>query len=364
MSRSRRRTVRGLTGPVLALGAMLAVSRMGRGPAQGPSRAGASAEAAPPRGHLARNPAEIPPAGWREIGVRAAKAFMADRLMLIAAGVTFYALLATFPAITALVSVYGLFTDPAEVGGHLNAMAGILPGGAMEIMGAQMERVAAHGGGALGLGLVIGLTLALWSANAGMKNLFSALNIVYGEAESRGFVTLTALTLLFTAGMIAFVVLALGAVIALPAALNILGLAQTERWLLWLRWPALLIAVAIALSVIYRYGPSRTNARWVWITPGGLLAGAAWLGVSAGFSWYVENFGSYDETYGSLGAAVGFMTWIWISAMIILFGATVNAQAERQTVMDTTVPPSVPMGERGAAAADSHAGETANLTRR
>jgi membrane protein len=357
MSRSRRRTMRGLTGPVLALGAMLAVSRFGRKP---PVACLASGQAGRVPGHFARSPAEIPPAGWRQVLIRAGKAFMAGRLTLIAAGVTFYALLATFPALAALVSIYGLFTDPLEVTGHLELMSGVLPGGAMEIMGGQMERVASQAGGALTAGLLLGLTLALWSANAGMKNLFNALNIVYDEAETRGFMAVTGLTLMFTAGMLVFAILAMGAVIALPAALNLLGLAQTERWLLWLRWPALLLAVAIAVSVIYRFGPSRTNARWVWITPGGLLAGALWLGVSAVFSWYVENFGSYDETYGSLGAAIGFMTWIWISAMIILFGAAVNAQAERQTVMDTTVPPPRPMGERGAAAADSHTGKASS----
>ena len=274
--------------------------------------------------------------------------------MAVAAGVTFYALLALFPALAALVSIYGLFADPATIQEHLNTLSGVLPGGALEVVGEQVKRIASKGGGALGFGFVFGLAVSLWSANAGMKAVFDALNIVYDEEEKRSFVRLNLQSLAFTLGAIAFLILAVGGIVAIPIVLNFLGLGSGLEWLIFLgRWPLLLVIVVLGLAVLYRYGPSRDTAQWAWVTPGSLVAAGLWLVASLLFSWYASNFGSYNETYGSLGAVIGFMTWIWLSAIVVLLGAEINAETEHQTAHDTTEGPPQPMGARGATMADT-----------
>jgi membrane protein len=277
-----------------------------------------------------------------------------DRIMAVAAGVTYYALLGIFPAIAALVSMYGLFADPATIQEHLNALAGILPGGAIEIVGDQVKRIAAQGGGTLGFSFVIGLLIAIWSANAAMKAIFDALNIVYDEEEKRSFIKLNAVSLAFTAGALVFILLALAAIVVLPILLDYIGLKSSTEWLIRLgRWPVLLICVVGGLALLYRYGPSRDQAQWRWVTPGGVIAALLWGAVSVLFSWYVENFGNYNETYGSLGAVIGFMTWIWVSVIVVLLGAEINAESEHQTMHDTTEGHRNPMGARGATMADT-----------
>ncbi|RYE74226.1 MAG: YihY/virulence factor BrkB family protein, partial [Hyphomicrobiales bacterium] len=281
---------------------------------RGPSRS-TSLPAAPGRGRDADSPSKLPAKGWKDVLVRTYQEFGDDRLMLVAAGVTFYVLLALFPAITALISIYGLFTDASNLGEQISAISGVLPSGAVDIISEQMVRVASQGDAKLGFGMIFGLGIALWSANAGMKTLFDAMNIVYEEKEKRGFVRLTLVTLAFTLGTIVFLILALSSVVLLPIVLDFFWLGSIETWLLWLRWPVLLVVVAFGLTLIYRTGPSRARAKWRWISWGGVVAAALWVIFSVLFSWYVQNFGSYDETYGSLGAAIGFMTWIWISTI-------------------------------------------------
>ena len=306
------------------------------------------------RGHEAGTPTEIPALGWKDILWRTYEEFGQDRVMAVAAGVTYYALLAIFPAIAALVSVYGLVADPATIQDHLNALSGVLPGGALDIIREQVTRIASQGGGTLGFSFVFGLVLSLWSANAGMKAVIDALNIVYDEEEKRTFVQLNLQSLAFTLGAIAFILLALAAIVVLPIILDFIGLGSGIESLLALaRWPILLAVVVAGLAVLYRYGPSRDKAEWKWVTPGGLVAAVLWLVVSMLFSWYVANFGSYNETYGSLGAVIGFMTWIWISSIVVLLGAEVNAEMEHQTAKDTTEGPTKPMGARGATMADT-----------
>ena len=306
------------------------------------------------RGRRARTPATIPARGWKDILWRVYEQFQHDRVMAVAAGVTFYALLALFPAVAALVSIYGLFADPATIQEHLNTLSGVLPGGALEVVGEQVKRIASKGGGALGFGFVFGLAVSLWSANAGMKAVFDALNIVYDEEEKRSFVRLNLQSLAFTLGAIAFLILAVGGIVAIPIVLNFLGLGSGLEWLIFLgRWPLLLVIVVLGLAVLYRYGPSRDTAQWAWVTPGSLVAAGLWLVASLLFSWYASNFGSYNETYGSLGAVIGFMTWIWLSAIVVLLGAEINAETEHQTAHDTTDGPPQPMGARGATMADT-----------
>ncbi|MBO1908575.1 YihY/virulence factor BrkB family protein [Microvirga sp. 3-52] len=306
------------------------------------------------RGRSADTPTEIPARGWKDILWRTYEEFNKDRVMSVAAGVTYYALLALFPAIAALVSIYGLFADPGTIQDHLNTLSGVLPGGALDIIREQVTRIASQGSGKLGFGFVFGLGLSLWSSNAGMKAIFDALNIVYGEEEKRSFIKLNVLSLSFTLGAIAFILIALAGIIVLPIALNFIGLGSGTEWLVSIaRWPILLIGIVVGLSLIYRFGPSRDKAEWRWVTPGGIVAAVLWLAVSMLFSWYVANFGSYNETYGSLGAVIGFMTWIWLSTTVVLLGAEINAEMEHQTAKDTTEGAHQPMGARGAQMADT-----------
>ncbi len=309
-----------------------------------------SQPAAGGRGREADSPLEIPARGWWQIAKRVAHGISEDRVLAEAASVTFYGLLAIFPALAALVSVYGLFADPHSIETQMNAMSGVVPGGGMQIISQQLHALVNSSGTALGVGLFVGLATSLWSANSGIKALFDALNAVYEEHETRSFLRLTAISLCFTVGIILFLVLALAAVVVLPAVLDFAGGAHA---LAWLRWPIILVVVALFLALLYRFGPSRAKARWQWVSWGSAFAAIAWLIVSLAFSWYVANFGSYNKTYGSLGAAVGFMTWIWLSVAVVLIGAELNAEMEHQTARDTTTGTPRPMGARGATKADT-----------
>ena len=305
------------------------------------------------RGRLANSPSEIPARGWRDVLVRVYENVTNHRIVALAAGMTFYSLLAIFPALAALVAIYGLFADPAKITEHLEQLNGILPGGAIDIARDQLTRVASKGSQALGVTFIVSLAISLWSANAAMKSLFDTLNVVYREEETRGFFKLNAISLLFTAGAILFALLAIGAIVVLPVALQYVGLSDAADLLLLGRWPAIFVCVALALALIYRYGPDREEPKWRWISWGSALAAALWLAGSALFSWYAANFGNFNATYGSLGAAIGFMTWIWISAIVILIGGELDAELEHQTLRDTTTGRERPLGARGATMADT-----------
>lgn len=306
------------------------------------------------RGREADTPTDIPAKGWLDVAKRVYDELGEDRVLAVAAGVTFYGILAVFPALAALVSLYGLISDPASINENLASLSGFLPSGAMEIVAEQVRTLTSHNDGALGFAFFSGLAISLWSANAGMKAVFDALNVAYGEKEKRNFIWLNLWSLVFTVATVLFLCVALTAVVVTPIILKYVGLGVAGEWLIWAgRWPALLFATMIGLALLYRYGPSRERAEWVWVTPGALFATVAWLGSSMLFSWYVSSFGSYNKTYGSLGAAIGFMTWIWLSATIILMGAELNAETEHQTAKDTTDGPEQPLGARGARMADA-----------
>jgi membrane protein len=315
---------------------------------------GPAARDAVGRGRSASTPSDIPVRGWKDILLRVYDNIAEHRVVAIAAGVTFYTILAIFPAIAALVALYGLFADPTAIANHLNALSSVVPGGALDVIGEQLGRVSSQGNGTLGFAFVLGLAISLWSANAGMKALFDALNIVYAEREKRSFIMLNAVSLAFTLGTLVVALLAIGAMIVLPIALSYLGLAAATEWILTLgRWPLLLIAISFAIALIYRYGPSRNKPQWQWISWGSAFAAIGWLIVSILFSWYAQNFGNYNKTYGSLGAAIGFMTWTWLSTIVILIGAELNAEMEHQTARDTTTGAPKPLGARGARMADT-----------
>jgi membrane protein len=305
------------------------------------------------RGREADSPEQIPSLGWKDIAFRVFWSIPANRLLAMAGGVSFFALLAVFPAIAAIVSLYGLFADAGTVATHLVLLQGLLPGGVLDLIAGQIALIVGKGAATLGWAFLTSLAIALWSANSGAAALFDALNVVYGEREKRSLVVFYASTLLLTLGMITFVILALGAVVVTPIVMAYIGMATpAERILALLRWPIMLVIVATWLAVIYRYGPSRESAKWRWVTWGGMTAATLWLVASMIFSWYVANFDSYNRTYGSLGAGVGFMVWIWLSVVIVLLGAQMNAEMEHQTAKDSTEGRPKPLGARGANMAD------------
>ncbi|MFH1340057.1 MAG: YihY/virulence factor BrkB family protein [Pseudomonadota bacterium] len=306
------------------------------------------------RGRRSSNPSQIPFAGWKDILWRTYQQINDDRLLATAAGVVFFGLLAVFPAITALVSSYGLFADASTIGANLQTMAVMLPEGSFQIVQDQIARVLAKGDTALGATFLFGLGLAIWSANAGVKAVIEALNVVYGEREKRGFFKLNLLSLALTTGAILALMLMVGAVVALPLALDHLGLARESKVIVSLaRWPLMFVILLMALAILYRFGPSRRAARWEWLSVGTLAAALLWIAGSSLLSWYLSNFGNYDATYGSLGAAIGLMMWMWMSAVIVLCGAELNAEIEHQTARDSTVGRPKPLGARGAVMADT-----------
>lgn len=265
---------------------------------------------------------------WRK-AVGAVAIITRDRILTEAAGVTFYVVLALFPGLASLISIYGLIADPGTVYAHLDALRGVMPEGGMTIIADQVKALVSNPPGTLGLGLVIGLVTSLWSANAGVKAIIDALNIAFHVPERRSYLRLTMVAFAFTLGMIAFLIATLVSFVVIPLALNFVGLGGASAVLLSVgRWPVMIVATSIMLELFYRHGACRPRARWHWITRGSAFGAVAWLAVSQGFSYYVANFGSYNKTYGSLGAAVGFMTWIWISAIVVLLGAEINAARE------------------------------------
>jgi membrane protein len=305
------------------------------------------------RGRDADEPRDIPPLGWRDIFWRVLYAIPEDRILATGGSVAFFTLLAVFPAIAVVVSLYGLFADARTIGDHLVLMAGILPEGVLELIRGQIIAITSKQTPALSLAFGISLLVAFWSANSGMGALFDALNVVYGERERRSLVRFYGTTFLFTLGAVFFAVAAIGGVVVLPVVLKFIGAPFSAEIILSIaRWPVLLLVVMLGLAAVYRFGPSRRSPQWQWVSIGSIAAALLWIGGSMLFSWYVASFDSYNKTYGSLGAGVGFMVWIWISVVIVLVGAEINAEMEHQTARDTTVGPEKPLGTRGATMAD------------
>jgi len=311
-------------------------------------------------GRHADAPQQIPPVGWKDILFRTYREFNDDRVTLIAAAVTYYLLLALFPTLTAFVSIYGLFVDPQTVSEHVNMLSGIVPEGGMSIVNEQLERLASTGNTTLNIALFISLAIALCSASSGVKTMFEAMNVAYDEREERNFFVLNGLALLFTFGGIIGAILMIGVAILVPLVLNFIGLGQGLEWALRIgAYVVLALVLLLGLAVLYRFGPSRQQAKWRWVSPGALLASAIILAVSLLFSWYAGNFGNYDKTYGSLGGLIALLTWIWIIVTAVIIGAELNSETERQTVKDSTIGADAPMGQRDATAADT-LGKTAD----
>ena len=306
------------------------------------------------RGRDADWPSEIPARGWKDIVWRIWSEFGEDRVLLIAAGATFYLLLALFPALAAFVSVYGFVADPATIADHISYLGGLLPSGGLEIIEGQLEALVTQNEDALSIGFLTGLAIALWSANSGIKALFDAMNIAYEETEKRGFFKLNLVSIVFTLGAI---VIAIGLILAVGVVPAVLAFLRLDRWAELLislsRWPILMLAILTGIALIYRFGPSRRQAKWRWLSWGAGIATVVWVAASWGFSYYLQNFADYNATYGSLGAIIGMMTWTWISVIILIVGAKINAETEHQTARDSTIGEPKPMGRRGAVVADT-----------
>ncbi len=320
-------------------------------------------------GGEAERPREIPPRGWWQVVKRAWKEAKTDQVPLLAAGVAFFSFLALFPALIAAVLAYGLFADPAQVRDHLDELAGALPSSARDLLLRQAESITSAPQQALGIGVVVALLAALWSASGGVGNLMSAVNITYDEEESRNFIVRKLLALLLTVGGIVFVLLAIGMLAVAPVVIDTLAVAEPIRWLLEAaRWVIVLLAVTLGLAIVYRLAPSRDDPQMRWVSVGAVVATVVWLIASIGFSLYVDNFGSYGETYGSLAGVAVLMLWLWITAYVVLLGAEINAESEQQTVRDTTVGEERPLGQRDAVKADTtpspHAPASADDKRR
>ncbi len=305
------------------------------------------------RGRMARRPRGVDWTGWKDILWRVKAEVANDHVSLVAAGVAFYGLLAIFPAITALLGISGLLLDPSDVTAQIDKIAGILPKSAADIVINQATAVAGSESGGLSLTVAIGLALALYSASKGVSSLMEGINVAYDEKDERGFVVRTLIVLALTIFLILGMIVGIGAVLILPAILSIIELGGAIQVLISVgRWVVLLLGATLAFMVLYRFSPHRNAAQWRWLFPGAILATVLWLVASIGFSIYVENFGSYQESFGALAGAIVLLMWLWISAYVVLVGAELNSEAEAQTRIDTTVGTEMPMGARGAVKAD------------
>lgn len=304
----------------------------------------------------------MPTAGWKDVLLRVKTEAKDDQLLFMAGGVAFFALIAIVPALVALVSIFGLVAEPGEVQRQVAVNLAAAPREVRALAVDQLEGVTTASSTGLGIGLVAGVVLALWSASSGMKSLLGAINTVYDERESRSFVPLRGLALLLTLGAILFLAGAFLVLTVVPAALEDSALGDVSRWaVVILRWPALALAWIAGLAALYRVGPDRQDAQWRWVTPGAVLATVLWLAGSALFSFYTSSFASYNETYGALGAVVITLLWLQLTAFAILLGAELNAELEHQTLADTTTGEPRPLGRRGAVMADT-IGATAQET--
>jgi membrane protein len=305
----------------------------------------------PGRGRLAKAPHDIPVRGWRDVLWRTMLEVSRDRLPAVAGGITFYGLLAIFPAIGVFVSLYGLFADVGTVSHDLNQLAVFVPRQVLTLVADQMVRLASRPHAGLSFAFVVSLVLSIWSANAGMQALIAGLNVAYGETEKRNFLVQRTLSLGFTVAGLVFATAVTGLLVAIPIGVQALGL--WDAWLVPFRWVALFLLAAVSFAVIYRFAPSREEARWRWVRWGAALGALIWVGGSLAYSWFLGSFAHYDATYGPLGAVIGFMMWIWFTAMVVLMGAELNAEIEHQTARDSTTGAPLPMGARGAEMADT-----------
>jgi membrane protein len=310
------------------------------------------------RGRRAVSPLGIPWRGYLDVLFRVARAFSVDRVSANAAGAAFFMIFAIVPALAAMVSLYGLIGDPARLRDQLGDLGAFLPPAMLELMDDELARLIDQRPDTLGVTFATTFAIAVYVVNNAVLRLFDALNVIYGERETRSIIGLYGTAILFTIGALIFAAILVNVVITIPIVLRFLPLGPVAGWIMTVLPLVVIFIVAnIGIAVLYRYGPSRVPARWRWISPGSVSAATVWVIASAGFSFYMSNFADYSATYGSLGAIAAAMMWAYISVLILLIGAEFNAELEQQTTRDTTIPPDREMGERGAAVADT-LGET------
>ncbi len=304
-------------------------------------------------GRHAESPLDIPWRGWKRVIRRTIRELISDRVTLVAAGCAFYGTLALFPAISMLISIYGLVFDPATVEPQLATLRDLLPPSAFQLISERVHMLVTKPPGTLTTSLLISTGVALWSSATGTKSIISALNLAYEERERRSFLRFQAIAFAMTLMALTGAVLGLGFLVGLPTTLSMLGYEGNTAMLV--RTSGLLLLVTFvmgSLSLLYRFGPCREVAKWQWITPGSLLATVLWLAASSLFSFYVGHLASYDATYGPLGAVAGVMMWFFVTVYVVLLGAELNAELELQTARDSTGGPPKPIGRRGAYVAD------------
>lgn len=307
---------------------------------------------APEHGRRAKRPRETPWRRWWDLTVRVKDGLSRDNASLMAAGLAMYGLLSVFPALTATISIYGLFVTPAQVVHEISGFAGQMPPAVWDLLRTQLQDVASHQHGTLSVAAGVGLLVALWSASSGMSSLMTATNIAYGEREQRGFLAQTVIALLMTIGTVLGFIIMLALAFAVPVVLGMLGtnrvlhiVGEVVRWLL-LWWFAVL-----ALAIIYRLASARARPHWHWVTWGSGIAATLWLLGTVLFTLYVRlSFASYEKTYGALSGVVVLLMWFYLSSFLIVLGAEINAELERQAVKDTTTAAPVPMGHPAPAA--------------
>lgn len=306
------------------------------------------------RGRAATDPRQIPAPGWGDVLKRSWAEVNNNNIFLAAGGVTYALLVALFPALAALVSIYGLMFDPVQVEKQVASLSAVLPPESAQMIGQELHQLVTASTNALSISAVIALLFALWSASRGMSGMINALNMAYREQETRGFFKLNALAIGLTLAVIVGGIIVIALVGVLPVAVEAVGFGPIAKWIvLILEWPLLIAVVLLGLAVLYRFAPDRDAPRWRWVSPGAIIATVLWIVGSILFTVYVTNFSSYDKTYGSLGGVVIMLTWLWLSSFVALLGAVINAETERQTVADTTVGDPRPMGRRRAYAADT-----------
>jgi len=305
------------------------------------------------RGRLVASPWHMPWRGWRDVLMRVQREASHDNLSLIAAGMAFYAMLSVAPALAVIISVYGLLVSPEALTYQMTVLSSYLPGDAQALIQNQIEELVASTETGLGWGVFASGVISLWSSSKAMKSLFGGLNAVYDEVETRGWFVLALQSVGFTLAGILVLVLTLGTIAFLSWGIEYLPLSDFQKLLTQVLNLLVVSAVVLAgLAILYRFGPSRRRAQWRWVTLGALIAWITWISASAGLSWYVSNFDSYQRTYGALGAVAILLMWFYVSAYAVLIGGEINAELEHQTTLDSTVGDELPMGKRGAVMAD------------
>jgi len=310
------------------------------------------------RGHTAESPREIPFAGWKDIGKRVFSQISKDNVQIVSAGVAFYFFLALFPTVIAAMTIYSLIFDPTQIQDHFASLNRFIPTEAFEIIKGIVDPIFEESDQSLGWGMVLSILLSLWSANKGTSALFTGINIAYDEVEGRGYIKKTMITLAFTVGIIVIGLLSLGIIILYPTIIESLNLPSTLNGILDVgRWVLMGAILLFSLGIIYKIAPNRRNPKFRWVSLGSIISAVLWIGGSLLFAWYVENFGSYGDVYGSLAAVIILLLWFFLTAFIVLLGAEINSEMEHQTRKDSTIGEDLPIGERNAYHANHVAGK-------